>query len=274
MSDRVDSSARRHAVRALRCLDLTSLNLDDTPARIDALCDRALEPAPGIDIHPAAVCIYPRFVRQARARVADAGVAVAAVANFPLGTASVDEVADEVQGALTDGADEIDVVFPFRAYMAGDHLAASELVRRVADVCHEHSRPALLKVILETGVLEDVDVIRAAAAVAVANGADFLKTSTGKLEPAATPEAAEALLQVIVAARRNDPATADRIIGLKVAGGVKSVAEAAGYLDLADRYLQPDTAEPGNFRFGASGLLNDIVAVLGSSHDEQLSSEY
>ena len=111
-------------------------------------------------------------------------------------------------------------------------------------------------------MLHEPATIKAAAAVAVANGADFLKTSTGKLEPAATPEAAAALLEVIGAAQRDG-----QQIGLKVAGGVKTVAEAAGYLDLADRCLQPNGAEPSNFRFGASGLLNDIVRVLGSSHE-------
>jgi deoxyribose-phosphate aldolase len=245
------------------------LNLDDTPERIDALCDRALAPAPGIDIHPAAVCIYPRFVAQARDRVRGSGIAVAAVANFPLGTGTVDEVVAEVEQALTDGADEIDVVFPFRAYLAGDHLSAGELVRRVSATCRAGNPPAKLKVILETGVLQEPSTIKAAAAVAVANGADFLKTSTGKLEPAATPEAAAALLEVIAAAQREG-----QLIGLKVAGGVKTVADAAIYLEMADRILQPNGAEPGNFRFGASGLLNDIVLVLGSSHDMQLSADY
>jgi deoxyribose-phosphate aldolase len=268
MSELTATSWQRHAARALGCLDLTSLNLDDTPARIDALCDRALSPAPGIDIYPAAVCIYPEFVRQARSRLDGSGVAVAAVANFPLGTASPGDVVSEVEQALADGADEIDVVFPFRAFLAGEHVAAAELVRRVALVCHgEHS--ATLKVILETGVLEDPSTIKAAAMLAVANGAEFLKTSTGKLEPAATPTSAKALLEVIVAARQDG-----RRIGLKVAGGVKTVAEAAGYLDLADAYMQPESAVPSNFRFGASGLLNDIIAVLGSSHAVQLPSEY
>lgn len=259
----------RHAARALACLDLTSLNLDDTTERIDALCDRALSPAPGITIHPAAVCIYPRFVAQARARVAGSGIAVAAVANFPSGTASADEVVRDVAQAIADGADEIDVVFPFTAYLHGDHLAAGELVRLVSDVCHTDARPVTLKVILETGMLGDSDTIKAAAAVAVANGADFLKTSTGKLEPAATPEAAAALLEVIAAAQRSG-----HRIGLKVAGGVKTVADASIYLDLADNVLRPHGAEPSNFRFGASGLLNDIVHELGSSHEVQLSAEY
>ena len=265
----MSTDPHRQAARALACLDLTSLNLDDTPERIDALCDRALSPAPGIDIHPAAVCIYPRFVAQAQARLRTSGIAVAAVANFPLGIAPVEDVVAEVEQALADGADEIDVVFPFRAYLSGDHAAAAELVLRVSSACHEGASQARLKVILETGVLQEPTPIKAAAAVAVANGADFLKTSTGKLEPAATPEAAAALLEVIASAQR-----AGRQIGLKVAGGVKTVAEAAGYLDLADRSLQPNGAEPNNFRFGASGLLNDIVRVLGSSHEMQLSSEY
>ena len=267
MTETTATDQQRQAARALACLDLTSLNLDDTPERIDALCDRALSPVPGIDVHPAAVCIYPRFVAQARARLQGSGIAVAAVANFPLGSAPVDEVIVEVEGAIADGVDEIDVVFPFRAYLAGDHLAAGELVRQVSEVCHSGSHPKMLKVILETGVLHEAETIKAAAAVAIANGADFLKTSTGKLEPAATPEAASALLDVIGAAQRSG-----QRIGLKVAGGVKTVADAAVHLDLAVRCL--DDAHPGNFRFGASGLLNDIVRVLGSASDTQLSADY
>jgi len=268
MTDSNDT-LRREAERALACLDLTSLNLDDTPERIDVLCDRAVSPAPGIEIHPAAVCIYPEFVAQVRGRVHAYGIAVAAVANFPLGTSSLDDVIAEVRQALADGADEIDVVFPFRAYLAGDHISAGELVRRVSDTCHGGAHPARLKVILETGVLREASTIKAAAAVAVANGADFLKTSTGKLEPAATPEAAAALLEVIAAVQHDGQS-----IGLKVAGGVKTVAEAALYLDMADHTLLPNGAEPANFRFGASGLLNDIVKVLGSAHAARMSAEY
>ncbi len=268
MSEPNATDRNRQAARALECLDLTSLNLDDTPQRIDALCDRALLPAPGIELHPAAVCIYPQFVGQARRRLVGSGIAVAAVANFPLGTAPIGEVVNEVEQALADGANEIDVVFPFRAYLAGDHSGPAELVHRIAVLCHR-GRSAVLKVILETGVLREPPMIKAAARVAVMNGADFLKTSTGKLEPAATPSSVQALLEVIVDVRQDG-----QRIGLKVAGGVKTVDEAAIYLDLADRHLQPDEAVPSNFRFGASGLLNDIVTVLGSSHETQLSSEY
>ena len=268
MSDSTDADRRRYAARALACLDLTSLNLDDTAERIDALCDRALSPAPGIAVHPAAVCIYRQFVSQACARLVDTDIRVAAVANFPLGTSPVDEVIEEVGQALEDGAHEIDVVLPFRAYLAGDSDSAGELIHLVGTLCHARTVPATLKVILETGVLKERATIKSAALLAVANGADFLKTSTGKLDPAATPESAAALLDVITEASADG-----KSIGLKVAGGVKTVDDAATYLDLADRSL-PGGANPGNFRFGASGLLNDLVRVLGSAHEVQMSADY
>jgi len=268
MSDTLDSDRERYAARALACLDLTSLNVDDTAERIDALCDRALSPASDIDIHPAAVCIYRGFVGQARARLDGTDIRVAAVANFPFGTSSVEEVIDEVEQALADGADEIDVVLPFRAYVAGDSASAVQLIQRVGSLCHGRAVPATLKVILETGVLHDSSTIKSAARLAVANGADFLKTSTGKLDPAATPEAAAVLLEVIAEAHADG-----KSIGLKVAGGVKTVADAATYLDLADRTL-PGGANPQNFRFGASGLLNDLVSALGSEHDVHMSADY
>jgi deoxyribose-phosphate aldolase len=270
VSEIIDAGRKDYALRALACLDLTSLNSDDTRQRIDELCDRALSPAPGLDVRPAAVCIYPRFVTQVRARLEGSGIAVAAVANFPAGTAGAGVVVNEVEQALADGANEIDVVFPYRGYLDGAEQTAADLVRRVSGVCTHRARPATLKVILETGVLAEHDVIAAAARLAVANGANFLKTSTGKLEPGATLEAVEALLEVIVATQRDT----GRSIGLKVSGGVKSVADAAEYLDLADLYLQPDGAHRGNFRFGASGLLNEIVHVLGHPHETRVSSEY
>jgi len=268
MSDDIDSDRRRYAERALACLDLTSLNLDYTPERIDALCDRALTPAPGIDIQPAAVCIYRQFVAQARSRLAGTDIRVAAVANFPLGTGAAGDVIDEVEQALADGAHEIDVVLPFRAFLAGDVESSGQLVERVSTACHARPVPATLKVILETGVLHEAATIKSAARLAIANGADFVKTSTGKLDPAATPEAARALLEVIAESRADG-----RPIGLKVAGGVKTVDDAAAYLELADKTL-PGGADPGNFRFGASGLLNDLVRALGSSHDMQMSADY
>ena len=253
------------AKRALACLDLTSLNDDDTTGAIDALCDRALAPAPGVAVRPAAVCVYPRFVAQCAARVQGSGVRVAAVANFPTGDGSVDVVLDEAEASLRHGANEIDVVIPFRAYLAGTH--DNGVVRAVSELCHE--RGALLKVILETGALGDSELIKDAALDAVAAGADFLKTSTGKLEPGATPEAVRAMLEVIVESR----AAGGRSVGLKVSGGVRTVADAAVYFALADEHL--GEAVPANFRIGASGLLNDIALVLtGASNGDADRSGY
>lgn len=247
-----------HARRALACLDLTSLNDDDTAERIDALCDRALAPVLGLGLRPAAVCVFPRFAAQAVARLAGSGVKVAVVVNFPSGDGTVGAVVAETREALADGVDEIDVVVPYRAYLAGRRDEATTLLGAVSHVCRERDEPALMKVILETGVLADHHTIVAAGMDAVDAGAQFLKTSTGKVEPGATPAAVDALLEVIVARRHQDGAT----IGLKVSGGVRTVDDAAVYLDLADDRLAPDEATPANFRFGASGLLDDIAEVL------------
>lgn len=253
-----DPSSLSAARRALACLDLTSLNLDDTPERIAALCDRALRPGPGVDGHPAAVCVYPRFVAQCVAAVSQTAIKVAAVANFPTGEEPLDDVLAQVNGALDDGAGEIDVVLPFRAYLRGERDTAQNVIETVAHACKERDTPATLKVILETGALGTPEIMTAAALDAIAWGADFVKTSTGKLEPGATPQAAEALLQAVTTVRERD----GRQIGVKVSGGVRTVGDAAGYFALADRYLDPDEAGPANFRFGASGLLDDIVATL------------
>jgi deoxyribose-phosphate aldolase len=204
------------------------------------------------------VCVYPRFAAQCRRRLDGTAVAVAVVVNFPGGDLTVGTVIDEVEGALRDGAQEIDVVLPYRAYLEGRRDEAVHLVRMVSHACRERDEPATLKVILETGALGDRSVITAASLDAVEAGAMFLKTSTGKLEPGATPEAVEATLEVIADVRQMD----GRSIGLKVSGGVRTVADATLYLALADRYLAPDEAGPSNFRFGASGLLTDIVRVL------------
>jgi deoxyribose-phosphate aldolase len=239
------------ARRALPLIDLTSLNDDDTSERIAALCGRAVTPFGQV----AAVCIYPRFVAGARKLLRGKKVRIATVANFPQGTAALADVASEARTAVADGADEVDVVMPYRAYLAGDRRAATELIAATKAACGE----ARLKVILETGQLARADIIADAGRDAIAAGADFLKTSTGKTSPSATPEAAEALLGVIRAHRDKT----QRVIGFKAAGGIRTAAQAAVYLELADRLLGPDYARPETFRFGASGLLDDLLAVLG-----------
>ncbi|WP_231379247.1 deoxyribose-phosphate aldolase [Candidatus Solirubrobacter pratensis] len=227
-------------------MDLTSLNDDDTPERIDALCAQAVTPAGEV----AAVCIYAPFVRQAVKALEGTGVRVATVANFPAGAPDPDAAAREADAAVNDGADEVDVVLPYERYAAGDREAALEVVRAARDA----TAGAVLKVILETGRLGSPETIEAAAADALAQGADFVKTSTGKLQPGATPEAARAMLTAIAAAGRG---------GFKASGGVRTAEDAASYLALADEVLGEGWTSPATFRFGASGLLSDLLAALG-----------
>jgi deoxyribose-phosphate aldolase len=233
------------ARRALPLVDLTSLNEDDTPERIAALCEQAVTPQGNV----AAVCVYAPFVRQCVEALRGTGVRVATVANFPAGGLDVAAVRAEIEAELADGADEIDVVLPYRAYADGDREGALEVIH----TAREATGRTTLKVILETGRLEDPVLIRAAGSDALSAGADFLKTSTGKLQPGATLEAAGPMLEVIRAAGRG---------GFKASGGVRTAEDAGRYLELADEELGPDWVTPQTFRFGASSLLADLLAAL------------
>ena len=188
---------------------------------------------------------------------------VATVVNFPSGDEPIDAVTAAVSAALADGADDIDVVLPYRAVLAGDLARAAALVAAVAELVEE---PTLLKVILETGALEDPAAISSAAELAVENGADFVKTSTGKIPAGASLEAAAAMLAVI--------AGADRPVGLKPSGGIRTFDEAMAYIDLADSVMGEGWATPATFRFGASGLLDSLLAVIAGDADEAGTSSY
>lgn len=239
------------AARILPLVDLTSLRDEDTPADIEALCRKARTPAGDV----AAVCVFARLVPAARHALAGSGVKVATVANFPAGDDDPGRAAAEAAAAVAAGADEVDVVFPYRAFLAG-HAGHGQ---RLVAACRAACGARLLKVILETGAFPDVQQVAAAAHEAVAGGADFLKTSTGKREPGATPAAAAALLEVIAATRAVPGA---RPVGLKVSGGVRTTAQAAAYLAQADAALGPAWAGPRTLRFGASALLDDLLATL------------
>ncbi|WP_054020301.1 deoxyribose-phosphate aldolase [Piscinibacter sakaiensis] len=246
-------SDREAAALALRCLDLTSLREDDTAERIVALAERARTPHGA----PAALCVYPAWLQTARAALDARGlraVRLATVVNFPRGESPVGTVCDEVAAARAAGADEIDVVLPWRALQAGDEAGPAALLAAVRTACG----PQPLKVILETGELETPDAIARASRVALAAGADFLKTSTGKTARHATPEAAAVMLAEIDQAR----SAGGRPCGLKVSGGVAGLAEVQTYLALAARHLGRASLGPGNFRFGASSLLPALLAVL------------
>lgn len=240
------------ARRALALMDLTSLNDDDSDATIEALCRRAKTPVGA----PAAVCVYPAFVVTARRALAAQGlegiVKVATVTNFPHGGNDIMAAARETRAAVASGADEVDVVFPWRALLAGDEAAGRELVAACRQACGD----AVLKVILETGELKDPALIRRAGELALEGGADFLKTSTGKVAINATLPAAEILLTAI----RDSGGDA----GVKAAGGVRTAEDAGAYLRLAERIMGRGWISPAHFRFGASRLLDDLLVTLGA----------
>jgi len=238
---------------ALQCLDLTSLRDDDTDASIRTLAARAATPHGA----PAALCVFPRFVATAKQALAAQGLSAACVAtvvNFPHGGDTAAAVAAAIDPALANGADEIDAVLPWRALMAGDETRVQSLLR----ACRAASGGAPLKVILETGELQQAGLVRRAAELAIEAGADFVKTSTGKVPVNATPEAVAVMLEVIA----GHHAAGGAKVGLKVAGGMASVADVQRYLALLDAACGPAWATPALLRFGASSLLPVLLAAL------------
>jgi len=235
------------ARRALSMLDLTSLNDDDGEADVRSLCAKAVTPFGTV----AAVCVWPRFVALARQELAGTGVRIATVVNFPSGTDSADEVAKQTQVARGDGADEIDVVLPYRAFIDGERKRPQDLLVACRKATGED---ALMKVILESGAFPDADLLSWAARDALHAGANFLKTSTGKIARGASLDAAALLIDAV----RSGGLRA----GVKISGGVRDAASAASYLALADALCGPDWATSKTFRFGASGLLDRLIEVL------------
>ncbi|MDP9196871.1 MAG: deoxyribose-phosphate aldolase [Pseudomonadota bacterium] len=234
----------REGRRILSLLDLTSLNETDTDASISALCHKAVTRLGAV----AAVCVYPRFVALAKKSLAGTGVRVATVANFPAGEACAAAIAEEAHAALHDGADEVDVVLPYGAFLDGH----ADLARDVLKAARQACGGAVLKVILESGAFPERAKLADACRLAVDCGTDFLKTSTGKRQPGATLDAAEVMLE----ACRN----AGRRVGFKASGGVRDADTAQAYLALADRVMGTGWVTPATFRFGASGLLDAVLA--------------
>lgn len=253
------STPRETASFALSLLDLTNLRDDCDTAAIDELCRRAQTPYGTT----AAICIWPRFVAQARITLGDGNpVRIATVVNFPSGNLPVSAVVEETKGAIRDGADEIDLVIPYEAFLAGNEPAVTEMVSAVRDACPN----ACLKVILETGELKDSARISRASELAIEAGADFIKTSTGKVSVNATLEAADIMLRAIRDSRKR--------IGFKPAGGIGTVADADLYLRLAETIMGSDWIMPSTFRFGASSLLDDIMAALSGAPSQRAASGY
>lgn len=240
-------SRRELALRLLPLLDLTSLGEDDTPAHIEALCASA-RTSHG---YPAALCVYPEHVTTVRRAMQATPVKVATVVNFPDGGSDRERVARETRRALAAGADEIDLVLPYGALLRGDQSLAEAAVKACRDAC---GPGVALKLILETGELAAPGLIRQACAIGLAAGVDFLKTSTGKVPVNATVDAAAVMLDAI--------AEAGGRCGFKAAGGIRTLADAQLYLEIAESRLGSDWISPAHFRIGASALFAEITAAL------------
>lgn len=250
------------AKQALSLMDLTSLNETDTDDSIYALCQNAKSPA-GL---PASICIYPQFIPVARQYLTQLGIGelkIATVTNFPAGEADVALAVHETEQAIALGADEVDVVFPYRALIDGDENIGFELVQQCKQACGDKC----LKVIIEVGELKQETLIKKASRIAIDAGADFIKTSTGKVPVNATPEYARMMLEVI-----HEKSAQDKV-GFKAAGGVRTAQEAKIYLDIANELFGAEWVTAQHFRFGASSLLNNLINTLnGNESDNDVSS--
>ena len=242
---------------AVRMMDLTTLEGSDTPGKVAALASKAIRPDPSDTSVPsvAAVCVYPNLVQTARERVAGSGVKVASVAtSFPSGQSPTDLKVAEARRVVELGADEVDMVIDRGAFLAGRYAKVyDEIVQVKEAVGGKH-----LKVILETGELGTYDNVRRASLLAIAAGADFIKTSTGKLSTSATMPVTLVMLEAI----RDVYEETGRKIGMKPAGGIRHAKQAVQYLVVLHETLGPEWLTPDLFRFGASSLLNDVLMQI------------
>jgi deoxyribose-phosphate aldolase len=243
---------------AVRMMDLTTLEGSDTPGKAAAVASKALRPDPADATVPpvAAVCVYPNLVPVVRDRLAGSGVHTASVATaFPSGQSPTDIKVEEADRAIELGADEIDIVIDRGAFLSGNYAKVYEEVRRVKEVC---AGRAHLKVILETGELGTYDNVRRASLLAIAGGADFIKTSTGKISPAATLPVVLVMLEAV----RDVYDETGRRVGVKAAGGIRQAKQAIQHLVVVNETVGPEWLTPDLFRFGASSLLNDVLLQI------------
>lgn len=257
----IKTTAKAEAIDlAIRMVDLTTLEGADTPGKVRAMCAKAVRPDPGDQTVPkvAAVCVYPDLVAQAVGALGGSGVKVASVATaFPSGRSSLDVKVADTAFAVAAGADEIDMVIDRGAFLAGDYLKVFEEISAIKAACGRagDEQDAHLKVILETGELSTYDNVRRASWLAMLAGADFIKTSTGKVQPAATPPVTLVMLEAV----RDFLAATGRKVGVKPAGGIRTTKDAIKMLVLVNETVGEGWLSPDWFRLGASTLLNDLL---------------
>jgi len=242
---------------AVRMIDLTTLEGQDTAGKVAALCSKAMRPDPSdLTVPPvAAVCVYPNLVAAAKERLGSSGVKVASVATaFPSGQSPIEIKVAETRAVVELGADEVDMVIDRGAFLSGRYSRVYDEIVRVKEACGD----AHLKVILETGELGTYDNVRRASLLAIAAGADFVKTSTGKISPAATLPVALCMMEVV----RDVHAETGHKVGVKTAGGIRTSKQAVQYLVTLYETLGPEWMTPDLYRFGASSLLNDVLMQI------------
>jgi deoxyribose-phosphate aldolase len=251
----IKTTAKAYALDlAITMVDLTTLEGQDTPGKVRALCAKAMRPDPADPGCPsaAAVCVYPDMVATAKDALGSSGVHVASVATaFPSGRAAMDVKLADTRDAVEAGADEVDMVIDRGAFLAGHYLQVFEEIVAVRAACGN----AHLKVIFETGELQTYDNVRRASWLAMMAGAHFIKTSTGKIQPAATLPVTMVMLEAV----RDYREQTGQMVGVKPAGGIRTAKDAIKYLVTVNEIAGPDWLDPAWFRFGASTLLNDLL---------------
>jgi len=242
---------------AMSMIDLTTLEGKDTPGKVKQLCYKAMHPhdlVPGIP-HVAAVCVYPTMVPVAKKALEGSGINVASVATaFPSGMSDIKGRLEEIRFVVDEGADEVDMVISRGKFLAGDY----QTVFNEISACKEASGKAHLKVILETGELQTLDNVRLASELAMQAGADFIKTSTGKVQPAATQPVVLTMLEAI----RDFYQRTGKKVGMKPAGGISNSKVAIQYLVMLKEILGNEWLTPKLYRFGASSLANDLIMQI------------
>ena len=248
------------ARQILSLIDLTSLKGDESPEDIENLCLSAKNEFGCV----AAICVYPKFVlrvKQSLTELSAEGIKIATVVNFPTGLESIEQVVTQTRWSIAQGADEVDVVLPYQQFLSGDFEHCEKMLSACREAC---GNTIAMKVIIESGELEEPQLIRKASELAIQCGADFVKTSTGKVPINATPEAAECMLKAI-----RDSGKVD--IGFKASGGIRQPEDAARYLTIAEAFFGPEWITPAHFRFGVSGLLDNLIAELKGEQSKAVS---
>jgi len=252
---------------ALNMIDLTTLEGKDTEGKVIQMCNKAMQPADGINDLPtvAAVCVYPTYVAIAKKTLGNSGVKVASVSTaFPSGNSLREIKIEDTKFAVENGADEIDMVISRGTFLEGEFGVVFDEIKAVKNVCESYGNDIHLKVILETGELETLDNVRKASIIAMNAGADFIKTSTGKINPAATLPVTLVMLEAI-----NDfYITTGKKIGMKPAGGIRTDKDALQYISLVNESLGDEWLNKKLFRIGASSVLDSLINAIISTENK------